>query len=88
MRRAQIQLDEETYAAVRRRAFHRGCSISAVVRELLAQALGRAENGPPLTVEDFSFIASGRTSQDARRPVSERHDEALADAARPAARRR
>lgn len=80
MRRTQIQLDERTYEALRRRAFERGRSISSVVRELLAQSLGtgRAKRRP--TIKDFTFIAAGRSRQDRLSPVSERHDEALAEA--------
>lgn len=87
MRRTQVQLDEETYAALRRRAYDRGCSVSAVVRELLAQALGRAKVRPHLTLTDFSFVASGRSSQGTLAPVSERHDEAFVDAVQPPRRR-
>lgn len=80
MKRTQIQLDERTYEALRRRAFEKGCSISALIRELLAHALGpgRAKKRP--TIKDFTFIGAGRSEQDRFSPVSERHDDALEEA--------
>lgn len=79
MRRTQIQLDERTYARLRRRAYERGCSISAVAREMLAEALGAPRADRPLTEEQFPFVGAGRSQQGALSPVSERHDEALAE---------
>ncbi|MGH7371904.1 MAG: ribbon-helix-helix protein, CopG family [Candidatus Methylomirabilales bacterium] len=80
MKRTQIQLDERIYETLRRRAFEKGCSISALIRELLAHALGtgRARRRP--TMKDFTFIGAGRSSQGRLSPVSERHDEALEEA--------
>ena len=80
MKRTQIQLDERTYEALRRRAFEKGCSISALVRELLARSLGvgKAKHRP--NIKDFTFIGAGRSRQDRLSPVSERHDEALEEA--------
>jgi plasmid stability protein len=80
MRRTQVQLDDETYAALRRRAYERGCSLAAVVRELLARALRGDQPRPQLRLEDLSFVAIGHSLQDPSAPVSERHDEALAEA--------
>jgi len=80
MRRTQIQLDEETYAALRRRAYARGCSVSALIRELLAEALGTRPEKRRLTLQDLPFIGAGRSEQGAEAPVSERHDEAVAEA--------
>ena len=78
MRRTQIQLDEPTYDMARRRAFSEGKSMAAVVREALTQYLtpGAAR---PMTMDDFTFIGSGRSKSGDPRPLSERHDEALAD---------
>jgi plasmid stability protein len=88
MKRTQVQLDDRTYAALRRRAYERGCSISALVRELLAQSLrSPAPVGRRLSLADFPFIGAGRSSQEGRAPVSERHDEALAEALTKKARR-
>ena len=77
MKRTQVLLDEATYRALKRRAFERGVSMSALLRELL-----RAEFNPalaPRRLESFRFIGSGRSEQGALAPISERHDEALAE---------
>jgi len=87
MKRTQIQLDDQTYAALRRRAYARGCSISALVRELLAQVLGTRRPPRRLTLRDLPFVGAGRSQQGAAAPVSERHDEALAEALGRRARR-
>lgn len=81
MKRTQVQLDEQTYTALRRRAYARGCSISALIRELLAQALGTKPVSRRLTLKDFPFVGTGRSAQGPGAPISERHDEALAEAA-------
>jgi len=77
MKRTQIQLDERTYEALRRRAFKKGCSMSALVRELLAHSLkmGKAKKRP--SIKDFTFVGAGHSRQGRLSPVSERHDEAL-----------
>jgi plasmid stability protein len=82
MRRTQIRLDEAAFQAIRRRAFQRGCSFSALVRELLGNALQSSETGKPRTLRDFRFVGSGRSEQGKSSPVSERHDEALVEALR------
>lgn len=77
MKRTQVQLDDATYKALKRKAFERGVSMSALLRELL-----RAEFNPapgPRRLESFRFIASGRSEQGHLAPISERHDEALAE---------
>ena len=79
MRRTQIQLDEETYQLARRRAYQQGKSLSAVVRETLADAFGR-EPARRLALKDFKSVGIGRSRQRALAPVSERHDEALSEA--------
>ena len=79
MKRTQIQLDERTYELLRRKAFERGCSISAYVREVLAVLLGSAPAPERRSIRDFRFIGAGRSRQERRAPTSERHDEALAD---------
>ena len=77
MKRTQVQLDEASYRALKRKAFERGVSMSALLRELLRTQL----NPPPLPrrLEMFQFIGSGRSEQGSLAPVSERHDEALAE---------
>ena len=79
MRRTQIQLDEQTYQLARRRAYQQGKSLSAVVRETLAEAFGR-EPARRLALKDFTSIGIGRSRQGSLAPVSERHDEALIEA--------
>lgn len=80
MRRTQIQLDEPTYAELRRRAYEEDRSMSAMIRETLAHAFGTRTPPRQLSLSDFSFIGAGRSRQGALSPVSERHDEALAQA--------
>lgn len=79
MKRTQIQLDEQTFEALRRRAFERGRSMSSVARECLAHSLGTVEAKKPRSIKEFAFIASGRSRQGRLGPVSRRHDEALAE---------
>ncbi len=80
--RAQVQLDEVTYAAVRRKAHAERRSISSVVRDALREELGRRKGKKRLTLASFPFIGAGNTRQGKLSPVSERHDEALAEALR------
>ena len=91
MRRAHIRLDEATYALARQRASAEGISFAAFVRRAVEQQL--APKGQSLPdrrqlasqsmklprVEDFTFIGSGRSKPSDPRPLSERHDEALAE---------
>ncbi len=74
MRRLQIQLDESSYEALRRRAFERRQSLAATVRELLGQSL-RTARKRQRRLEDFTFVGSGKSPQPVR--ISEEHDEAL-----------
>ncbi|MBI4312781.1 MAG: CopG family transcriptional regulator [Chloroflexi bacterium] len=78
MKRTQVQLDEPTYELLRTRAFQRGISMSALLREVLRQHLAASQ--APLRLEDFTFIGSGESQQGDLSPVSERHDEALDEA--------
>lgn len=78
MRRTQIQLDEKTYALAKQRAFAESKSLAAIVREALAHYL-TTSSGSPTGPEGFSFIGSGRSRPDSPIPLSERHDEALAE---------
>lgn len=81
MKRTQVQFDEATYEALRRKSYEERRSLSALIRDLVARSLGTA---PPRTrprrLADFPFIGAGRSKQGRLAPVSERHDEALADA--------
>lgn len=78
MRRTQLQLDEPTYQLLRRRAFERGISMSAFLREVLSDYLAPSKGYRRF--EDFTFVGAGRSDQGDLAPVSERHDEALAQA--------
>lgn len=78
MRRTQIQLDEPLYELAKQRAFAEGKSMSAVVREAVAQYVASPSRRPD-SLESFRFIGSGRSQPDGPQPLSERHDEALAE---------
>ena len=79
MKRTQIQLDEPTYKLARQKAFDEGVSMASVVREALRQYLTSDQPYTP-TIEDLGFVGIGRSEQGDLMPVSERHDEALAEA--------
>ncbi len=79
MKRTLLQFDEDTYEKLRRRAFEQGRSISAVTRELVAKGLQSRKRKSPTRVDQFSFVGSGRSKQGSLAPVSEKHDEALAE---------
>jgi hypothetical protein len=88
VKRTLIQLDERTYRELRRRAYQRNRSTSAVVRETLAEAFGLSAPAPRRSIADFRSVAAGRSRQGRLAPVSDRHDEALAEALATRARRR
>ena len=78
MKRTLVQLDDDTYRELRRRAFSQERSISSVVREFVARGLeGDSVRRRPTSVRQFSSIRSGRSKQGRLSPVSEKHDEAL-----------
>jgi hypothetical protein len=79
MKRTVIQFDDETYQKVKQRAFDQERSMSSVVRELVAKGLDGRKRKKPTRAEQFSFVGAGRSRQGALAPVSERHDEALAE---------
>ena len=76
MIRTQLQIDEKTYEMLRLRAHMERKSMSAVVREILREALARGNGGRGGRAPAFSFISSGASG---RKDISERHDEALAE---------
>ncbi len=83
MKRTQIQLDDATYEAVRRRAQEQNRSMASVMRETLATAFGveLREEKRRWTIEDFTFIGMGRDPDNPPdAPVSEHHDDALDEA--------
>ncbi|HZS45136.1 MAG TPA: hypothetical protein VFC63_08545 [Blastocatellia bacterium] len=79
MKRALIQFDEETYNKLRQTAFDRKQSISAVVREMVNKGLVTGKKKKYKSPRDFSFIGAGTSQQRRRAPVSEHHDDALAE---------
>ena len=76
MRRTQIQVDEEMHERLREEAHARRTSMAAVVRDILRHHLGLEHSGSDAPT--FSFVGAGRSEQGDLAPVSERHDEALA----------
>ena len=80
MRRIQIQLDEPTYAALRRRAFEEKRSLSAIIWRLLADAMEGERPRGRRSLKELASVGAGHSRQGRLSPVSERHDEALADA--------
>ena len=82
MRRTQIQLDEDLHASLRRMAYEQGTSMASIIRDTLNEALGISSRPPrvPRKLAEFPFVGSGRSRQGGRAPVSEHHDEALAEA--------
>jgi predicted CopG family antitoxin len=77
MKRAQIQLDEEVYDLLRRRAFQEKKSIAGVIREIIRKEIISSDLSRFSSIKDFRFIAAGKSRQGGLKPVSERHDEAL-----------
>ena len=78
MIRTQIQLNETTHRLLKNRAHSENRSMSALVRDAVNQYL----QTPPrrkLTLKDFKFIGSGRSDSNGPRPLSTRHDDALAE---------
>ena len=77
MKRAQIQLDEEVYNVLRRRAFQEKRSVAGVIREIIKKEITPTGRSRSPSIKDFRFIAVGQSKQGTLKPVSERHDEAL-----------
>ncbi|MFH0788420.1 MAG: hypothetical protein V2B13_12505 [Pseudomonadota bacterium] len=82
MKRAQIQLEEETFEVLRQRAFQEKKSIAGVIRELIHREITLPAQQKPLSIKDFRFIGAGKSRQGSLEPVSERHDQALVEAFR------
>jgi hypothetical protein len=92
MKRTQLQLEDPVYEALRRRAYETRTSMAGLVREAVGAYLkldrgGRSSpgsGGPGARrrthVPRLSFIGCFRSTDGDLRPVSERHDEALARA--------
>ena len=78
MIRMQIQLDETTYTLAKQRACAESKSLAEVVRDALDQYLTPSAN-QPAGLKGFTFIGSGQSKTGTLHPLSERHDEALAE---------
>ena len=78
MIRTQIQLDETTYALAKQRAYAENKSLAAVVRDALDHYLTPPAE-QPTGLDEFTFIASGQSDTGTPHPLSEKHDEALAE---------
>ncbi|MCU0728282.1 MAG: ribbon-helix-helix domain-containing protein [Planctomycetes bacterium] len=74
MIRTQILLDPGTHDALRRLAFGRRKSVSAIVREILAEALSPAGKGGARY--DFGFVGMIGDDPEA---VAENHDDYLGE---------
>lgn len=75
--RTQVQLERRQYDHLKRLAYERRQSLSAVLRDLLDGALGTARQKPALVREvRLAIVGSGRDAQQ-RRDVARRHDEYL-----------
>lgn len=75
--RTQLQLERRQYLRLKRLAYERQQSLSAVVRELLDQALSSGAQPPSLVREvRLAMIGAGRDVE-GRRDVGRRHDEYL-----------
>jgi plasmid stability protein len=77
MKRVQIQLDEEVYDLLRRRAFQEKRSVAGVIREIIRKDINPFGRSRSSQIKKFRFIGAGRSKQCTLKPVSERHDEAL-----------
>ena len=80
MKRTQIQLDDQTHAALRKIAYESGASMASVVRDTLSRALGTDRRGKRRAKPKFKFIGMGASRHPRLEPVSENHDEAFAEA--------
>lgn len=79
VKRTQLQLDDRLHEALRRRAFEEGCSMAELARRLLGELLGTRQSPQPAALRDFTFVAAAESTQGDLAPVSERHDDALAE---------
>jgi hypothetical protein len=77
MKRAQIQLEEETFEVIRQRAFEEKKSMAGVIRELIHKEIAPPARHQRFSLKDFRFIGAGKSRQGSLKPVSERHDQVL-----------
>lgn len=78
MRRIQVRTDQATCELLRSQAIERGLSPSALLSQVLAEYLAPA--GSEHHFETLTFVGSASSIQGKLKPVSERHDDALAEA--------
>ena len=78
MIRMQIQLDETTYTLAKQRACAENRSLDAIVNDALDHYLTPSAN-QSARLDGFTFIGSGQSSPGTLHPLSEKHDEALAE---------
>ncbi len=76
MHRTLVQLDESLYEQLRTLAFEKGISLSAIVRDLLARALGRTKRKKKLRIDQFKFIGCGHSKEQLN---AEDHDKYLGE---------
>jgi hypothetical protein len=79
MKRAQIQLEEETFEVLRQRAYEEKKSIAGIIREVIQKEMTLPSRKKPLSVKEFRFIGAGKSSQGSLEPISERHDQVPVD---------
>ena len=79
MVRTRVRPEETIDRLARQRAFVEGIPFTSLVHDALEPYLMR-ESRRPLTIEDLGFAGTGCMQQGDSNPVSERHDEALAEA--------
>lgn len=78
VKRTQIQLDDETHAALRKIAYETGASMASVVRDTLSRALRTGRHGK--RKRKLTFIGMGASRHPRLEPISENHDEAFVEA--------
>jgi hypothetical protein len=76
MVRTQLQIDEETYDALRDSAYKQHKSISAVVRSILRTNLIEDKQSELELKSKFRFISSGSSGYN---DISENHDKYLSE---------
>ena len=77
MPKVEIELDDQTYQAVRRHASASGRTLSATLQHMLRAIFGIGEKQPVNSLSDFTFIGAGRSDQGGR--GSEDHDIVLGE---------
>lgn len=78
MKRTQLQLEEATYELLRKRAFEQGVSMANLIRLAIDEYL-KGRLSKHIKLEELTFIGAGHSEPSEFDPISERHDEALAE---------